>query len=622
MIPKRTPPPPQVPESNATTHPPQPTGFEAAPSQGEWQGALVLIWSREEPERVGEVCLFPLTPGHCLTLGRGESTPAEPIAPFGQQRPGEYLTTGPLRARSISRRQLRLEVLSDGRLAIENVGSCPLLFEGRPLLSVIVQQGDLVELQHELLLQFTTRPATLPPMPYELVFQPFGDADALGLVGESPQLWDLRSRIAAIGPLNTHVLVLGPSGAGKELVARGLHTRSPRARKALISRSAATLPEGLITAELFGNIAHYPHHGMPERPGLIGAAHESTLLLDEFGELPHTLQTQLLRVLDQGEYQRLGETRVRSAHFRLIAATNREEGELKQDVRARFSTRILVPGLNERREDIPLLIRHLLRRHLLSTPLRPGESPPHDSPAQRLPVEPSAELVQALLRHHYRTHIRELNELLLESLLERQGSRLRVPSRLKTLTSTGISSQALATLSPGQGATGRGGNPAGTPGQPGSVSSPQLEGSSPPLEGLTPGPSALYSREELQRLQLFQRFEYRIGELVASGEYPANRQTADLHLRQLMTRALLMTEGDVSQAVLQMGERSTEASRGRLRARMTTWRDNLRERQRSPEHQGAEGRARLEKALHTEYRGFREILDLLNRLEAWEKATR
>ena len=126
---------------------------------------------------------------------------------------------------------------------------------------------------------------------------------------------------------------------------------------------SATLPAGLIDAELFGNVANYPNAGMAERPGLIGEADGSTLFLDEIGELPDALQTHLLRVLDDGgEYQRLGDARRRHADLRLIAATNRPVRQLKHDLAARLRLRVHLPGLNERPEDVPLLARFLLQR--------------------------------------------------------------------------------------------------------------------------------------------------------------------------------------------------------------------------------------------------------------------
>src|SRR5208283_3694878 len=105
--------------------------------------------------------------------------------------------------------------------------------------------------------------------------------------------------------------------------------------------------------------------GMPERPGLIGEAHQSTLFLDEFAELPRNLQSHLLRVMDDGGYQRLGEAKARHSDLRIVAATNGRPEDIKHDVLARFLLRVSVPSLAARREDIPLLAVHLLRRHAM-----------------------------------------------------------------------------------------------------------------------------------------------------------------------------------------------------------------------------------------------------------------
>jgi transcriptional regulator with GAF, ATPase, and Fis domain len=201
----------------------------------------------------------------------------------------------------------------------------------------------------------------MPALRVEVPPFAFGEPDAWGLVGESMAMWSLRERIATVGPLAMHVLLSGPSGAGKELVARALHAASPRQKRPLVSRNAATLPPGLVDAELFGNVRGYPNPTMAERPGLIGAADGGTLFLDELGELSHEVQAHLLRVLDEGgEYQRLGESHTRHSDLRLVGATNRSTSALKHDLLQRFRLRIEVVGLDERRSDIPLLLVHLI----------------------------------------------------------------------------------------------------------------------------------------------------------------------------------------------------------------------------------------------------------------------
>jgi two-component system nitrogen regulation response regulator GlnG/two-component system response regulator HydG len=167
----------------------------------------------------------------------------------------------------------------------------------------------------------------------------------------------------------------------------------------------------LLDAELFGNLANYPNAGMPARRGLIGEADGSTLFLDEFAELPAEQQAHLLRVLDAGgEYQALGDARTRRSDLRLVAATNRDPSELRHDVLARFTVRVHVPGLRDRAEDVPLLLRHLLRaaasrgdvgaaRFLTRTPT--GLEPRLDP-----------DLVEALVLHPFTHHVRELDGLL------------------------------------------------------------------------------------------------------------------------------------------------------------------------------------------------------------------
>lgn len=394
-------------------------------ADGDAVTALVVLWSRDEPERVGEVVPLPGGfPGAEVLIGR--APPADDGVPrlgWLRQRPGQSEPTGPLRSPTISREQLRFTADEHGALTVENVGRGDLLHQGRKVARARLAHGDLLELRDRLLMMCARRPPVLPldaaaEMPPA---HPFGEADAQGIVGESPAAWALRQRIAFVARRHPHVLIHGESGSGKELVAGAIHRLSDRGRRPLISRNAATIPDSLADAELFGNARNYPNPGTPERPGLIGAADGSTLFLDEFAELPEALQARLLRVLDAGEYHRLGETTARRADFRLVAATNRPDDYLKHDVRARLKLRVDVPGLDARREDVPLIARHLLRRILeQDAPLRArlcGEDGlPRMTPA----------LVAALVRHDYTTHVRELEALLWQALAQTPGEVLDV----------------------------------------------------------------------------------------------------------------------------------------------------------------------------------------------------
>jgi two-component system nitrogen regulation response regulator GlnG/two-component system response regulator HydG len=267
----------------------------------------------------------------------------------------------------------------------------------------------------------------LPEGGEDLAPADFGHADRHGIVGESAPAWMLRSHVSFLGKRNAHVLITGASGTGKELVAQAIHRLSSRSKKEIVSRNAATFPSGLIDAELFGNLANYPNVGMPERPGLIGQADGSTLFLDEIGELPSELQAHLLRVLDGGEYQRLGDPRRRVADIRLIAATNRAPEELKEDLAARLALRAHVPGLDERRDDVPLLARHILQR----TAARDREFAERfcENGEPRL----SSELARSLVQHGFSTHVRELENLLMRAAGSSRGKELDLTKEVRAV---------------------------------------------------------------------------------------------------------------------------------------------------------------------------------------------
>jgi two-component system response regulator HydG len=384
---------------------PERSDTPVAPQSSRTALVLVVAWCGEETSRVGEVLLSPPgPPGPTVWLGRGPSVPGQPPkAPLGQQRPGQWIASAALALPAISRYQLALTAPDHAgeRLRIRNEGRCALLVNDAPADGADLQAGDLVQLGKQLLFVCARRALGPAPDGAAPAGFPFGAADAHGLVGESQAAWDLRAQVAQIAGKPGHVLITGESGSGKELVAQAIHALSPRSGRRLVARNAATLPAGLIDAELFGNARNYPNPGMAERPGLIGDAHQSTLLLDEFAELPRDAQAHLLRVLDAGEYHRLGESQTRISSFRLIAATNRDPAALKHDLLARLHFHVAVPSLDARRDDIPLLARHLLQ----SAPELAGLG-------RAIPLR----LMSQLLRHHYQTGVRELRTLLWQAL--------------------------------------------------------------------------------------------------------------------------------------------------------------------------------------------------------------
>ncbi len=373
---------------------------------------LVIAWSLDEPERLGESAEVK---GE-MVLGRGDVDPADdrPRVRFGRARPGVTLPGPPLAEARLSRQQLLIDPLPQGRLALRSVGRCRMYVNGVETSEAEVGDGDAVLFRNALLLLVTRR----PPMPalkqWSLERHPFafGAVDPFGIVGESTASWSLRDQLAVVAGASLHVLIHGPSGAGKELAARAIHRLSPRADRPLVARNAATFTDTLIDAELFGNIKNFPNVGTPERAGLIGEADRSSLFLDEIGELPTALQAHLLRLLDRdGEYHRLGEAKPRKADVRVLAATNRDVESLKHDFLARLTARVSLPPLAQRPEDVPLIARHILEGFADRSPdlaqrffeRRHG---------QRAEARIMPELMAALLRHPWVLNIRELERVL------------------------------------------------------------------------------------------------------------------------------------------------------------------------------------------------------------------
>jgi anaerobic nitric oxide reductase transcription regulator len=204
------------------------------------------------------------------------------------------------------------------------------------------------------------------------------------LIGTSPALARLMAEIGIVAASDLSVLITGETGVGKELVAHELHALSPRRDEALIHVNCAALPESIAESELFGHRAGAFTGAVRDRAGRFEVADGGTLLLDEVGELPLTLQPKLLRVLQSGEIQRVGSDRVHRVNVRVIAATNRDlpaevaRGRFRADLYHRLAAFPLhVPALRERREDILLLAVHFAdaaRRRLGLGPVRLSEA--------------------------------------------------------------------------------------------------------------------------------------------------------------------------------------------------------------------------------------------------------
>lgn len=232
----------------------------------------------------------------------------------------------------------------------------------------------------------------------------------LGMVGESPAIEKLRATIREVAASNLTVLIQGESGAGKELVARALHTSSPRAAENFAPIDCCTLQENLFESELFGYERGAFTGAEKRKPGLIEAANQGTLFLDEIGELTIALQAKLLRVLETGRFRRVGSTSDLRADIRVITATNRDllafsqSGRFRSDLYYRLSTFIIyVPPLRERVSDIPLLASHFMHKRRQSQGLPP------------LPFADAA--MRRLMQYNWPGNIRELSNVIERAII-------------------------------------------------------------------------------------------------------------------------------------------------------------------------------------------------------------
>jgi PAS domain S-box-containing protein len=224
----------------------------------------------------------------------------------------------------------------------------------------------------------------------------FGD-----IIGESPGILKVMQQIQLVAPTDAAVLINGESGTGKELVARAIHENSPRKGRALIKVNCGAVPENLFESEFFGHMRGAFTGAVRDKPGRFELADGGTLFLDEIGEIPLAMQAKLLRVLQEQEIERVGDTRTRKINVRIIAATNRdlkkdvEAGRFRQDLFYRLVVFPLeIPPLRERREDIAKLAAHFVR----VTAKKMNCSPPRFTKAQ----------AEQLAAHDWPGNIREL----------------------------------------------------------------------------------------------------------------------------------------------------------------------------------------------------------------------
>lgn len=244
------------------------------------------------------------------------------------------------------------------------------------------------------------------------------------IVGNSTALRDVFRLVTSVAPTTSSVLILGETGTGKELIARAIHNSSPRKGKLMVKVNCATLPANLIESELFGHEKGSFTGATDKRIGKFELANNSTLFLDEIGEMPLELQVKLLRALQEKEIERVGGRTVIKTDVRIIAATNRDLekevslGNFRSDLFYRLNVfPVFIPPLRERREDIPLLAAHFLVKH--------------SKKAGKKVVGFSAKVIKALAAYNWPGNVRELEHLIERSILltsQQLITQLQIPS--------------------------------------------------------------------------------------------------------------------------------------------------------------------------------------------------
>ena len=237
------------------------------------------------------------------------------------------------------------------------------------------------------------------------------------IIGSSNAIGNVRQVVERIAAFDTRTLITGENGTGKELVARWLHAKSRRASGPFVEVNCAAIPSELIESELFGHRAGSFTGATKDKKGLFEEADKGTLFLDEIGEMPVELQAKLLRVLESGEFIKIGETRPTKVDLRIIAATNRDlekeiaAGNFREDLYFRLSVfRIQLPALSQRREDVAEYARYFVGQFAAKM-------------GKRIETIDDA-YIAALERHTWHGNVRELRNVVERSLIMADGERL------------------------------------------------------------------------------------------------------------------------------------------------------------------------------------------------------
>ena len=240
------------------------------------------------------------------------------------------------------------------------------------------------------------------------------------IIGESSGLKRVLKQVENVATTDATVLILGETGTGKELIAHAIHRFSSRRDQSFVKLNCSAIPSGLLESELFGHERGAFTGAIAQKIGRLELAHQGTFFLDEVCDLPLELQPKILRAIQEKEFERVGGTRTIPVNVRLVAAANRDlaklvnEGQFRSDLYYRLRVfPITIPPLRDRRDDIPLLVRHFLSSH---------------SKRMRRPIETiPSETMQKLVKWHWPGNVRELENFIERSVILSEGPVLRAP---------------------------------------------------------------------------------------------------------------------------------------------------------------------------------------------------
>jgi DNA-binding NtrC family response regulator len=227
-----------------------------------------------------------------------------------------------------------------------------------------------------------------------------------GIVGRSQPMVRLFQLLETVATTNSTILITGETGSGKEVVARAIHQHSPRRLQRFVALNCSAIPETLLEAELFGHVRGAFTGAVGNRQGRLDQAHKGTLFLDEVGTMSGALQMKLLRVLQEREFERVGESHTTKVDVRVVAATNSDlhrmvaDGQFREDLYYRLNViPVRLPPLRERKEDIPLLVQHFLEKLRRDGPAGSGTRPP---------LTVSQEAMRRLMSYAWPGNVRQL----------------------------------------------------------------------------------------------------------------------------------------------------------------------------------------------------------------------